>query len=264
MESKIGQQVAQMEIWGVRVDGVTMVMAVALIVRWLERENLSLRVVLTPNVEMVMAAQDEVEFKEALDRGDLNVADSMGLVWADKKLAQKEKRERVLTERVAGVDLAEKVCAEAAERGDKVFLVGGRARVAEKAVDNLKRKIKGLKIEGFEGPHNALQETQAEWGEVKRRLQAFEPKMVLVAFGAPAQELWVMRHKSELAALGVRVVMVVGGAVDVWAGNVVRAPLRWRKNGWEWLWRLIHEPWRWRRQMALVRFVGGIWGIKQL
>jgi N-acetylglucosaminyldiphosphoundecaprenol N-acetyl-beta-D-mannosaminyltransferase len=85
----------------------------------------------------------------------------------------------------------------------------------------------------------------------------------LVAFGAPWQERWVIEHKKSLK---VKVIMVVGGALDVWAKKVPRAPLGWRKIGCEWLWRLMHEPWRWRRQLRLIQFMGMVtseW-VKQL
>lgn len=242
----------------VRVSGVDMNEAVELVGEWLGQDRQKVWVVFTPNVEMVMLADGDPIFLKVLNQGDLNVADSVGLVWADTLLARKQKRDPLLAERVTGIDLAEKVCSEAAKRGKRVFLVGGGVEVAEKAAKSLSKRYVGLQIWGITGSQEVLRESEAEWQEMRRVIEKLKPDLALVAFGAPAQELWVMKHKDELGALGVKVVMVVGGAIDVWAGKVQRAPVKWQKNGWEWLWRLVHQPWRWRRQLSLVRFVGRV------
>jgi N-acetylglucosaminyldiphosphoundecaprenol N-acetyl-beta-D-mannosaminyltransferase len=89
--------------------------------------------------------------------------------------------------------------------------------------------------------------------QVIEHIHEFGADVVFVAFGAPWQERWIIEHKKSIKT---RVIMGVGGAFDIWAQKIPRAPLGWRKIGLEWLWRLIHEPWRIKRQLRLVKFLG--------
>lgn len=209
----------------------------------------------TPNPEQVMLAQRREDFKRALQEAGVTIADGYGLVWAEQRLAQREGRKPQLTERVSGIDLAERLMAGAVEREKNVFLVGGRSGVAEKAAERLSERFKDLSIQGAQGPERVSDESEAEFEDLVDLIKAKGVDILLVAFGAPEQELWVMKHRDALEASGVKLAMVVGGAVDVWAGNVSRAPAKWREKGFEWLWRLVHQPWRLKRQLRLVEFV---------
>jgi N-acetylglucosaminyldiphosphoundecaprenol N-acetyl-beta-D-mannosaminyltransferase len=121
----------------------------------------------------------------------------------------------------------------------------------ELAVNNLKKRFSGLKVWLSPSPTNVEQETGVEFRLAVQTLNQIQPDVLLVGFGAPKQERWVLKHGEELPA---KVVMVVGGSVDVWAGLLMRAPLWWRQLGLEWLWRLLRQPWRIGRQWRLVRF----------
>jgi N-acetylglucosaminyldiphosphoundecaprenol N-acetyl-beta-D-mannosaminyltransferase len=244
------------EIFGVRVDVLEMDEVMAWVSDWMSAGSYKLKTVFTPNVEQVMLARENKGFLEVVNQGDVNVCDSAGLRWAVNRKSGETGLK--LQERVAGIDLAEKVCSEAVKSGKKVLLIGGREKVAEKACESLGVRFSGLKIIGIGGPLNAMHEADEEWQQVQRLVAGFQPQVVLVAFGAPSQEQWIVSHADDLGELGVKVAMVVGGAVDVWAGNVTRAPLKWQKNGLEWLWRLLHQPWRLRRQVELLRFVGKV------
>ena len=193
---------------------------------------------------------------ECFKQSDINLCDSAGLVWAEGALSRRVGRGQQLKERVAGVDVMEKLVVEASKDGKNVFLLGGRANVAKKAAANLKRRFKDLYVSGFVGSENAANETDVEFGETLTRIQKYKTDLLLIGFGAPTQEQWVMRHRDELEQAGVKVVMVVGQGIDVMAGVVKRAPESWQKVRLEWLWRLMHEPWRWRRQLRLIKFVG--------
>ncbi len=216
--------------------------------------------VTTPNPEQVVQANRDDSLCHILNESTWTVPDGIGLLWASAWLKSRGKVNQSLKERITGVDLAETLMKESANQGWKVMLIGGKAGQARKASKRLKSKIRAgkrkLKINGVEGSMNVVNETEEEWLEVKKALLKWQPKVLLVAFGAPKQEKWIWKHRDELEQLEVRVAMVVGGAVDYWAGEVDRAPKLVRSVGGEWLWRLILEPWRWRRQLRLLEFVG--------
>ncbi len=114
--------------------------------------------------------------------------------------------------------------------------------------------IKDIRLEMRDGRYNSqYKKHDSESERVIKQINDFGTDLLLVAFGAPWQERWLIEHRSEL---NTKVAMVVGGALDMWAGNVRRAPLGWRKIGLEWLWRLMMEPSRFKRQLRLVKFMG--------
>ena len=131
-------------------------------------------------------------------------------------------------------------------------MLGGKDRAAEIAALKLKIKNAKLNIKYFQGPRNIENETAAERAEAIRRINKFRPHLLFVAYGAPMQEKWIAAN---LPQLKINVAMGVGGAFDYLAGRVQRAPQWLRRGGLEWLWRLIQEPWRWKRQLRLVKFV---------
>lgn len=197
--------------------------------------------VVTLNPEMVMAAQHDAELREAILRADLVVADGAGVVWAAWLAGA------TLRGRVTGVDLLD-VCAQvAAERGYRLFLLGAAEGVARQAAERLEARYPDLYIVGaFAGSPAA-----AEQSEICARIREAGADIVFVAYGAPAQELWIARTRGDL---GAAVAIGVGGAFDFVAGRVSRAPSWMRRLGLEWLYRLWREPWRWRRMLALPRF----------
>ena len=114
---------------------------------------------------------------------------------------------------------------------------------------------KKLQLQWLEGYENVNKPTEKEEQVVRQTLQQLKPKLVLVAFGAPQQEQWVIEHSDLLKKAGTKVAMVVGGSFDVLFGRLKRAPLWMRAIGLEWLYRLLQEPKRWRRQLALLNFM---------
>jgi N-acetylglucosaminyldiphosphoundecaprenol N-acetyl-beta-D-mannosaminyltransferase len=152
------------------------------------------------------------------------------------------------------VDLAEKLVEEAATKSLRVYLLGGGLGVAAAAAKAMKRHYPKLEIKGDEGTKDIKHQFSIfNFQTMIEAINDFNTDILLVAFGAPWQERFVIEHKNELK---VRVAMVVGGAFDMWSGKVPRAPLQWRNFGFEWLWRLIHEPWRVKRQLKLITFMG--------
>jgi len=197
----------------------------------------------TANPEAVVRALDDPEFAEVLRRADLVVADGIGVVWASRRLG------RPLPMRVPGIELMEALCAHAARQGLRVFLLGGSEGVAEQAARTLIRRYPGLCIAGTH--HGYFTEDEP----VVARIAGARADLLFAGMGMPRQEKWLSRHLSDL---GVRLAMGVGGSLDVLAGRVRRAPGFVQQVHLEWLYRLLREPRRWRRQLALLRFVWAV------
>jgi N-acetylglucosaminyldiphosphoundecaprenol N-acetyl-beta-D-mannosaminyltransferase len=231
------------DILGVRVDAVTYCDALDIISGWIEQRTPCQ--IATANPEFVMAAQQDASFGQVLAQADLCVADGVGLLWAARRLGA------ALPERVTGSDLTPLLARAAATHGWRLFLLGAAPGVAERTADILQQQSPGLRIAGVFAGSPAEVEAPA----IVQRVVAAQPDVLLVAYGAPAQDLWIARHKAEL---GVPVMMGVGGAFDHIAGVQRRAPLWVQRIHLEWLFRLATQPWRWRRQLALPRFVWAV------
>ena len=200
------------------------------------------RQICTANPEFVMTAQRRPDFMAVLQGADLVLADGVGLLWAARRLG------RPLPERVTGSDGIYLLAERAAREGWTLFLLGAQPGVAEQAARILQTRFPGLQVVGTY-PGSPRDE---DYPEIARRIKAARPDILLVAYGAPKQDLWIARHKEDL---GVPVSMGVGGAFDFVAGVQKRAPAWLIRLNLEWLWRLVTQPWRWRRQLDLPRFV---------
>jgi len=154
--------------------------------------------------------------------------------------------------RLSGVGLMVALCKLATRKGWRVMLLGGKDGVAEKAAKQLTINNQQLTITSFLGTQDISKETKEERKRVINKINDFRPHLLFVAYGAPYQELWIAKN---LPLLRARVAMGVGGAFDYLAGKVPRAPKWIRNMGLEWLYRLIREPWRLKRQLALVKFI---------
>jgi N-acetylglucosaminyldiphosphoundecaprenol N-acetyl-beta-D-mannosaminyltransferase len=203
----------------------------------------------TPNPEHLMQAQNFGDFKDVLNSASLAVPDGVGLVWALKQRYPEIAQE---LERVTGVDLMLKICNLAAQKEMNVGLLGGRNGVAKKAAEALKRTIPEIKV--FEiGLHKDIKTVNNEENDaIIKRIQEKKINILFVAYGAPHQELWIAQNLKSLPQ--VKIAMGVGGAFDFLAGRVKRAPLWVQKLGLEWFFRLVQEPWRWKRQLCLISF----------
>jgi N-acetylglucosaminyldiphosphoundecaprenol N-acetyl-beta-D-mannosaminyltransferase len=227
---------------GVRVDGVTFDEALA---RCLElADGPPGSHVVTVNPEFVVAAGRDPAFRDVLNAAALALPDAVGVVWAARWLGVP------FPERVAGADLAPAVAGGLGAVGRTVFLLGAAPGVAELAAATLEADY-GARCAGtYAGSPRG-----ADFDEIATRVRQAAPAALFVAFGAPAQDLWIHRYSD---ALGVPLMMGVGGTLDFLAGRRRRAPRTIQRAGFEWLWRLVLEPWRWRRQLALPRFAAAV------
>ncbi len=239
--------------------------------------------VVTINPEIIMLARNDAEYEKVLISADLALADGVGVLWAGKMFGKSFK------ERVHGVDLVEGLAKEVAglpagrqEKPITVGFLGGKENVAQEAADCLKKKYPKLKvafaIEEWDGAEVAdkisetarAEKVQIEPGSkaANSRFENFasSPRLnhkssiinhkscdiLFVAFGSPKQEKWIYNHIKEIDS---KVFIGVGGAFDFISGKVMRAPMFVRRLGLEWLFRLIIQPWRIKRQFALIKFV---------
>ncbi|MBI4096099.1 MAG: WecB/TagA/CpsF family glycosyltransferase [Candidatus Levybacteria bacterium] len=226
--------------------------------------------VVTPNPEFLVLANKNPKFKSILNRADLASADGIGLILAAKILG------KPLRGRFTGIDLVKSLCEEVSEKPITVGFLGGRGDVAEKTAECLRKKYPGLKV-GFVGeewPNDNLDDRglRVEGRNLKidgrSSIHSLTPTVknlsstfyhlpssidiLFVAFGAPKQEYWISEN---LDKIPVKVAIGVGGAFDYISGKVPRAPSFLRDIGMEWLFRLLVQPWRLKRQLSLIRFV---------
>ncbi|MGI6028821.1 MAG: WecB/TagA/CpsF family glycosyltransferase [Candidatus Heteroscillospira sp.] len=226
------------DILGVGYDDLTMEEAV---VRALElMDSRKGAYVVTPNPEIIMLARENPALAEAIAEASLVLADGVGVTIGAKILS------RPMKGRVPGIDFASRLMDEMASRGGSVFLFGAKPGVAEKAAEELASKHPGLVIAGTNDGYFK------DDAPIIEKINAAAPDLLLVCLGAPKQELWMQKNAP---ALNVGLMAGLGGSLDVFAGNVQRAPERWRKMGLEWLYRLMKEPSRLGRMMKLPKFV---------
>lgn len=235
-----------MEILGVPVDAVTEEEALARVEGFLghPREG-GAWLVFTPNPELVRCAQRDKEMMAALRSGDLNLPDGAGILLAARILGLP------LKERVTGVDLMHRLLDLASRKGYSVFFLGTRPEVVARAAGRAGQLFPGLRVSGFH--HGYFPPDEEE--RVVAGVRESRPDLLFVGLGFPREQKFLWRYRS---SLGVRVAMSVGGSLDVLAGVKSRAPQWMRRAHLEWMYRLLHEPWRARRMAALPWFAGKV------
>lgn len=206
-----------------------------------ERKNAR---IFTPNAEMIYKASRSREYTKLLNSADLCLPDGAGVRLASWLTSAP------LSERLTGIDTAEQILRYAAEHGLSVYLLGGKPRIAELAKKRLEEKISGLNICGTH--HGYFDPYGKENKEILDELQGLRPDILFVCLGFPRQEEWIAKNTPSLPFL--RLSMGLGGSLDVWSGEVKRAPDVFQKLGLEWLWRTLHSPSRLFRLPYLAAF----------
>lgn len=239
--------------------------ALALVTSWLSKrfnpsglnlKGLNLfrsKIIVTPNPEIVVAAQTDRGLMAALQAADLAIPDGHGIVWAVRWLTHPSSFSRL-----SGLTLMEALVAKAARRGWRVMLLGGRPGVAPEAARALcefseaPQLSKYFKVIGLSGPQEIEHMSNSDSDQLIHTINKFKPDLLFVGFGHGKQEKWMIQNRHRVRA---RVMMAVGGAFDQLADPSLRSPQYIDSIGLGWLWRLMRQPWRWRRQLVLMRFL---------
>ncbi|MDE2588342.1 MAG: WecB/TagA/CpsF family glycosyltransferase [Patescibacteria group bacterium] len=187
--------------------------------------------IVTPNPEIIVRANKDFSFKGILNNAEIALCDGVGVSIAGSIL------KKPFIERFTGVDMVSMLCEKASEKSITVGFLGGREAVAEKTSECLQKKYPGL----------VVSYTGEEWNNSKAKID-----ILFVAYGVPKQERWMAENLNKIP---VRVMLGVGGTFDYISGKIPRAPYVIQRMGFEWLFRLFLQPWRIRRQLALLEFV---------
>lgn len=197
--------------------------------------------IVTPNAQHVTLAEKDTVFREACRAASLCVPDGASIVLASRLLGTP------LQERVAGCDLMERLCGECAMHGYSVFFLGGLPGAAEKTAKQLLQRYPVLKVAGTYCPSYGFETNPDECTYIRERITSAAPDLLLIAFGAPKQEIWAWQNCLNLP---IGLAMSVGGSFDIHSGMRSRAPLWMQHTGMEWLFRLASEPKRlWKRYL---------------
>jgi len=196
--------------------------------------------IVTLGVEMVMAAQSDKEYRDVINGASLVVPDSVGILWAAKR------KGILLKERAPGIEIIERAASESGKFPWRTFFLGASPDVAKTAAEKLKEKYPDF---NWVGEHHGYFDKDEE---VIRKIREARSEIVYIAMGFPAQEKWFQKNRE---LLGNIVAIGVGGSFDVLSGSIKRAPTFFRKLGMEWFYRLVTQPGRILRMMALPAFV---------
>ena len=231
------------DILGVKIDDITASAAVERAVGFIEnRPEGRAAMMFTPNPEIIMAARGDSDFKEILNSADLCTADGIGVIYGAKIL------KTPLPERVTGFDTVCAVFDKIKNSDAGVFLFGAKPGVAERAAEEIKSRYSGIKIVGVHNGYFKDEETPA----IVEEINASGAALVLVCLGMKKQESWIYQNRERLNA---GLCMGLGGVLDVFAGDVKRAPDFFVNHNLEWFYRLAKQPSRLVRCLALPKFL---------
>lgn len=238
----------KVNIFGVEIDNTTLEEATELVKDYLKGDTL--KTICTPNTEIVMAAKEDPHLKELINQFDLIIPDGIGLIYGSRI------KKKPLKERVTGFDLSMKLLEIANDKGYSIFLLGGKEGVAKQAGENITKKYSNIKIAGvhngyFKGSHNGYDDHEDE-NKIINMINDSKPDIIFVGLGFPKQEIWIGENRNRIHG---KVIIGNGGTMDIISGNAKRAPEIFQKLGLEWFYRLVKEPSRIKRQMALPKFI---------
>jgi N-acetylglucosaminyldiphosphoundecaprenol N-acetyl-beta-D-mannosaminyltransferase len=231
------------KILGVRIHNCDEDGAVRAIESFLRSRPERLHQVCTVNPEFVMEARRNPRFRRLLNSVDLATPDGVGIVAAARLLGTP------IRGRATGVALVDRLAGISAQEGYSLFLLGAGPGVAEEAAEALRGRYPQVRIAGTYAGSPAASDLPA----VLERLRSADPDVLLVAYGAPRQDLWIEEHKRVLPS-SIKVAMGVGGVFNYLSGRAPLAPAVVRRIGLEWLYRLVTQPWRWKRILRVFAF----------
>ena len=213
------------------INNVTMPETIATINQMIEAKKKSYVVAI--NVDVVMKIEEDSYLKKIVDNADMVLVDGKPLVWISKMHG------RPLKAKISGSDLVPLLCEVAAERGYKIFIIGGKEGIAKQAKQKLETKHPGIKIVGTYAPPFGFEKNEVELSKINHMISEVQPDLLIACFGCPKQEKWIYENIGKYDA---KVSVCAGATVDFLAGNVKRAP-RWMSDcGLEWFYRFLQEP----------------------
>ncbi|MBP2025971.1 WecB/TagA/CpsF family glycosyltransferase [Peptoniphilus stercorisuis] len=220
------------------------------IVKGFLKEDGKIKKIFTPNTEIVMDARDNNEIKDIINSGDLVIADGIGLIYGSKM------RKKPLKERVTGFDISMKLIDIAEKEGYSIYLLGAKPGVAKRASENLKKDHPNLNVIGhhdgyFKGIHLGMKDHEEE-KVVINEINSLKPDIIFLGLGFPKQEIWINENAEKLDS---KLIIGNGGVIDILSGDMKRAPEIFIKLNLEWFYRLITNPSRIKRQLAIPKFL---------
>lgn len=236
------------EIFGVKIHNITFEQATKEVEKYLKGDDL--KVIYTPNPEIVMGAKDDSRLRSLINNGDMITADGIGLIYASRI------KKRPLKERVTGYHLSIKLLEIANENNYSIYLLGSKDGVAKMAAENIKKDYPNVKIAGyhhgyFKGSHRG-NENHKEEITIINDINHSNPDIIFLGLGFPNQENWIDANKDKIKG---RVIIGNGGVIDILSGTIKDTPEIYRKIGLEWLYRLVKNPSRIKRQLVIPKFI---------
>ena len=185
------------------------------------------------NVDVVVKIEEDPYLKKVVDNADMVLVDGKPLVWISKLHG------KPLKAKISGSDLIPLLCEVAAEKGYRIFIIGGKDGIAEQAKEKLESRLPQIKIVGTYAPPFGFEKNESELDKINQMISAVHPDLLIVCFGCPKQEKWIYENIEKYDA---KVSICAGATVDFLAGRVKRAP-RWMcEHGLEWFYRFLQEP----------------------
>lgn len=213
------------------INNVTMPETIAAIEQMIEADKKSYVVAI--NVDVVMKIEEDSYLKKVVDNADMVLVDGKPLVWISKLHG------KPLKAKISGSDLVPLLCEVAAEKGYKIFIIGGKKGIAEQAKEKLERKLPKIEIVGTYAPPFGFEKNETELDKINQMISAVHPDLLITCFGCPKQEKWIYENIGKYDA---KVSVCAGATVDFLAGNVKRAPRWMSEHGLEWFYRFLQEP----------------------
>ncbi|HEX7542892.1 MAG TPA: WecB/TagA/CpsF family glycosyltransferase [Patescibacteria group bacterium] len=198
------------------------------------------------NPENLVITTEDESFKRVIETAQIKIVDGIGIVVAGRWLGIE------VGARVTGVGLMEDLLKMASDGRLRVLMIGGKEKLALGLAQCYSDQFPEAKFKGIQGIEDIKKLNKVEEDNIFSIVADYKPQLVFIAFGSPDQEIWIERHKKEFTSC---VVMGVGGAFDYLSSNIVRSPVFIQKIGGEWLYRLVIQPWRWKRQLRLIKFI---------
>lgn len=229
-------------ILGIPIDNITIEEAGKNTEELIAKSNKTCKMVFAPNVEFIMAAQKDKQYFELLQKSSLSTPDSIGVIMGAKL------QKKAFKQRIPGQSYFRKIIELSDKKGYSIYLLGGEPGIPEKTRENLQNIYPNVNIVGLH--HGYFDKNEEK--EVIEEINKLQPNMLFVALGAPRQEKWIGEHQHELK---VDVAAGQGGTYDYEAGKIKRAPEWIQKIGMEWLYRLIKEPQRIKRQIVIPKYL---------